>query len=104
MRSFVNIETLILIRLKFQAGSRSDRASDAGHFMPLLFTSLPGGCMQWEYRKIYLGAVPSRTEDIDLLNDVGADGWELVAIMDNNVAYLKRLRGAPKRKTRNVSG
>ena len=27
---------------------------------------------------------------------------ELVVIMSNNVAYLKRLREAPKRQTRNV--
>jgi len=58
--------------------------------------------MKWEYLKIYLGTLP-RTEDIDLLNGAGADGWELVAILSNNVAYLKRLREAPKRQTRNVS-
>jgi hypothetical protein len=46
--------------------------------------------MQWEYRKISLNEVPRRTLDIDLLNDVGHDGWELVCVLDNGVAYLKR--------------
>jgi hypothetical protein len=59
--------------------------------------------MQWEYLKIDLGALPRKTEDIDLLNDIGADGWELVAIMSNKIAYLKRLRGASKRQTRKAS-
>ena len=30
-----------------------------------------------------------RKDEIDLLNDAGQDGWELVAITDNNVALLK---------------
>jgi len=59
--------------------------------------------MQWEYLKIDLGTHPRRTEEIDLLNGAGADGWELVVIMGNNIAYLKRRRGAPKRQTRIVS-
>jgi len=45
---------------------------------------------QWEYRKIDLNEVPRRTDDIDLLNDAGKDGWEVIDITTNNVAYLKR--------------
>jgi hypothetical protein len=45
---------------------------------------------QWEYSKIGLNQLPRKTEDIDVLNDAGLDGWELVAILANNVAYLKR--------------
>ena len=45
---------------------------------------------QWEYRKISLSEVPSRALDIDLLNDLGHDGWELVCIVENGMAYLKR--------------
>jgi hypothetical protein len=45
---------------------------------------------QWEYRKINLNDVPRKTEDIDLLNDAGHDGWDLVAITSNSIAYLKR--------------
>jgi hypothetical protein len=45
---------------------------------------------EWEYRKIDLNQLPRKTEDIDLLCDVGKDGWELVLISANNVAYLKR--------------
>ena len=45
---------------------------------------------QWEYRKIDLNNVPRSAVDIDLLMDAGKDGWELVGITTNNIAYLKR--------------
>jgi hypothetical protein len=45
---------------------------------------------QWEYRKINLNDLPRRTEDIDVLTDVGEEGWELVIISVNSIAYLKR--------------
>jgi hypothetical protein len=45
---------------------------------------------QWEYRKVSLTDLPRRTLDTDLLNDLGSDGWELVCILENAVAYLKR--------------
>jgi len=48
---------------------------------------------EWEYRKIDLNQLPRKTDDIDLLCDAGDEGWELVAILANNVAYLKRLVG-----------
>ena len=44
----------------------------------------------WEYRKIDLGASVGLGDDIDLLNSAGQDGWEVVAITPQNVAYLKR--------------
>jgi hypothetical protein len=50
---------------------------------------------EWEYRKIPLNGLPRETDDIDALNNAGSDGWELVAILPNNVAYLKRERGSP---------
>ena len=37
-----------------------------------------------------LNHLPVKTEDIDLLCDVGKEGWELVLISANNIAYLKR--------------
>ncbi|MGE3702268.1 MAG: H-NS family nucleoid-associated regulatory protein [Hyphomicrobiaceae bacterium] len=46
--------------------------------------------LEWEYRKIALSDLRPRTDDIDLLNEVGSLGWELVTILLNNVAYLKR--------------
>jgi DNA-binding protein H-NS len=46
--------------------------------------------MSWEYRKIDLNETPRRGNDIDVLCNAGADGWELVAILANNIAYLKR--------------
>ena len=48
---------------------------------------------QWEYDKIDLNALPPKTEDIDLLDEAGRDGWELVGITAYNVAYLKRPLG-----------
>ena len=46
--------------------------------------------MRWEYRKIDLNDVPRRVDDIDVLIDAGKDGWELVGVTTNNIAYLKR--------------
>ncbi len=45
---------------------------------------------EWEYRKIALNQLSPKTADVDVLNDAGDEGWELVAILPNNVAYLKR--------------
>lgn len=45
---------------------------------------------QWEYSKIDLNNAPARSSEIDLLDDAGRNGWELVRITDNNCAYLKR--------------
>jgi hypothetical protein len=44
----------------------------------------------WEYRKIDLTAARGDGQEIEWLNQAGAEGWELVRITDNNVAYLKR--------------
>ena len=48
---------------------------------------------EWEYRKIDLNQVPRKTDEIDVLCDAGEEGWELVTILQNNVAYLKRQVG-----------
>jgi hypothetical protein len=45
---------------------------------------------EWEYKKIALNELPRRNDDIDVLCDAGEEGWELVAILPNNTAYLKR--------------
>ena len=52
----------------------------------------------WEYITLNLSGLPFKTGPLDLLNDAGRDGWELVAIAGNNVAYLKRklLERAPR--------
>jgi hypothetical protein len=34
--------------------------------------------------------VPAKSSDLDVLDDAGKDGWELVGITANNVAYLRR--------------
>ena len=44
----------------------------------------------WRYRLIDLANLPRWTRELDLLNEAGKDGWELVIINPNNVAYLRR--------------
>jgi hypothetical protein len=60
---------------------------------------------QWEYCKMDLNSAPRKTDATDLLNDLGTEGWELVAILSNNIAILKRQievstpARSPRRKT-----
>jgi hypothetical protein len=44
----------------------------------------------WTYRKIALNQHHRRGDDVELLCNAGEEGWELVSILPNNVAYLKR--------------
>jgi hypothetical protein len=48
--------------------------------------------MNWQYHKINLNELPRKRDEIDALCDACEDGWELVTILPNNVAYLKRER------------
>jgi hypothetical protein len=50
---------------------------------------------KWEYLVIDLSDLPRRTDEIDLLNDAGVNGWELAGIQTNNKAYLKRQVAEP---------
>ena len=52
---------------------------------------------EWEYTRINLNDGPRRSDDIDLLNDAGKEGWELVNITTNNIAFLKRQIAEPAR-------
>jgi hypothetical protein len=40
--------------------------------------------------------VPVKASDLDALDDAGREGWELVGIIANNVAYLKRILENPE--------
>lgn len=51
---------------------------------------------EWEYRKIDLNQLDRKTDDVDVLCDAGEEGWELVVILHNNVAYLKRKIASPE--------
>ena len=65
---------------------------------------------EWEYRIVNLANLPPNTTELDLLEEAGKEGWELVAVTSNNIAYLKRaltkrrsppsrpLSAAPKRQ------
>ena len=44
----------------------------------------------WQYDKIDLNGTRQREDDVDMLNYVGKQGWELVHITNNSIAYLKR--------------
>jgi hypothetical protein len=46
--------------------------------------------VRWEYLTLDLAYLPARTDDVDMLNDAGEQGWELVTIMSNHIAYLRR--------------
>ena len=46
--------------------------------------------VEWEYITISLNDIPFKPGVIEVLNDAGKQGWELVAVTSNNVAYLKR--------------
>jgi len=50
---------------------------------------------EWEYHKVALNQLARKTDDINLLCEAGLDGWELIAILANNIAYLKRRAGDP---------
>jgi hypothetical protein len=56
---------------------------------------------EWEYRKVDLNDPPREETDLDLLDKAGGEGWELVVITINNIAYLKRQ--VPKRSSRQKS-
>ena len=56
--------------------------------------------MQWEYLKLDLNAVPRRGNEIDVLNGAGSDGWELVTVTRNGIAFLKRAIGQPAKAVR----
>jgi hypothetical protein len=66
---------------------------------------------RWQYRAIDLNDLPRGSDEIDVLNAAGADGWELVAIAGNRIAYMKRQTedpadapdAAPRRKVRKVA-
>ena len=46
--------------------------------------------MEWQYRKILLNEHVRSGDDIELLCAAGKQGWELIAITPNSVAYLRR--------------
>jgi hypothetical protein len=46
--------------------------------------------MRYAYTKLDLNMIPPRGADLDLLNTAGHEGWRLVLISPNGMAYLMR--------------
>jgi hypothetical protein len=46
--------------------------------------------MRYEYTKLDLNMAPPRGSDLDLLNAAGQEGWRLVWISANAMAYMQR--------------
>lgn len=46
---------------------------------------------EWEYMKVDLNNAARKEDDINVLNRFGKDGWDLVAVTSNNMAYLKKI-------------
>jgi hypothetical protein len=55
---------------------------------------------EWEYLTIDLNDLPPGTAVIDALNRAGKEGWELVAITLNHIAYLRRQIAKPATRSR----
>jgi hypothetical protein len=45
---------------------------------------------KWEYRDVDLNDLSRNANAVDLLNNAGDDGWELIVITNMGIAYLKR--------------
>jgi hypothetical protein len=44
---------------------------------------------KWEYKVVWLSTRDSYKQE-KLLDDLGCDGWELVAVVEGIIFYLKR--------------
>jgi hypothetical protein len=55
---------------------------------------------QWEYRRLDLNDAPRRSDDIEVLNRAGSEGWELVSVTNNGIAYVKRPIPEPAKAVR----
>lgn len=44
----------------------------------------------WEYKKIDLNSPPRKKTAMDLLNEAGQEGWELISVNPLGSAYFKR--------------
>ena len=50
---------------------------------------------QWQYLTIYLNEIPLGSDASAVLNNAGGEGWELIGITANNIAFMKRQLVAP---------
>jgi hypothetical protein len=55
---------------------------------------------QWEYRRLDLNDAPRRSDDMEVLNRAGSEGWELVSVTNNGIAYVKRPIPEPAKTVR----
>jgi hypothetical protein len=61
-----------------------------------------GGCVMpvWEYHQIDLNDLPPKTEEVDVLNELDAEGWELVGTIVSRTSSVAEttVSGAPRRR------
>jgi hypothetical protein len=53
----------------------------------------------WQYLTIDLADVAVGNHEVDKLNAAGTQGWELMRIASNNMAYMKRPLEEPEQAT-----
>jgi hypothetical protein len=52
--------------------------------------------LKWDYLKVDINHPLHKATDVDLLGKAGGEGWELVVITANSIAYLKRPISKPR--------
>jgi DNA-binding protein H-NS len=85
MQISVRISVTAIFNISYRSVVLDERGAGAS-------STITGECVliEWEYRKISLSDLPRKRDDIDVLNDAGSKGWELIAILPNSMAYMKR--------------
>jgi hypothetical protein len=60
----------------------------------------------WEYHQIDLNDLPPKTEEVDVLNELDAEGWELVGTIMSRTSSVAEttVSGAPRRRQRGFCG
>ena len=89
------------IRMSFRTGYGLSEQRDVPNsiHVPMVYEQVPVEPVHWEYRVL---AVDTREEDLpdaDQLNELGAQGWLLVGVLDH-VATRKHSRGDQGQMTR----
>lgn len=52
--------------------------------------------LEWEYMRVDLGQTSNKLTEVDVLNAMGREGWELVLVTPHNHAFFKRRKQASR--------